>query len=62
MTLQEAQVLALQVLKTVMEEKLEPDNVEVGIIGLDKQYKLLTGARVEELISLLKPSDGEGEI
>ena len=42
MTLEEAQILALHVLRTVMEEKLEPNTVEVGIIGADKQYKLLT--------------------
>lgn len=42
MTLQEAQILALHVLRTVMEEKLEPTTVEVGIIGPDKHYQLLT--------------------
>jgi len=62
MTLEEAQKLALQVLKAVMEEKLEPSTVEVGIIGPDKQYRLLPSQRVEELILLLKPKDGEGEI
>lgn len=42
MTLEEAEILALHVLRTVMEEKLEPNTVEVGIVGPDKQYKLLT--------------------
>jgi len=33
-----------------MEDKLEPNTVEIGIIGKDKKYKLLDAQTVNELI------------
>jgi len=59
-TLVEAQSLALLVLKQVMEEKLEPENVEVGVVGLDRKFRLLDTATLAKLISEL-PRTAEDE-
>jgi len=56
LSLQEAEILALTVLRQVMEDKLEPNTVEIGIIGKDKKYKLLDAQTVNELILQLKPT------
>lgn len=40
MTLEDAKVLALQILKQVMEEKIQPYNVELGVVSVeDKQFR-----------------------
>lgn len=60
MTLDEAKVLALQILKQVMEEKIRGYNVEVGVIAAtDKQFKLLSEDEISKLIAELKPSEEE---
>jgi 20S proteasome subunit alpha 5 len=52
MTLKEAMVLGLTVLRQVMEEKLTPSNVEIGIIPSDtKKFRLLNGAEIEVRLS-----------
>jgi len=60
LTLDDAKVLALQVLKQVMEEKLESHNVEVGVVSVeDKRFKHLSVAEIEQLIGGLKPEEDE---
>lgn len=60
LTLHEAEVLALQVLKQVMEEKLEAYNVEVGVISTaDRKFRILSNAEVVALIGETKPTDEE---
>ncbi|CAG0914671.1 unnamed protein product [Notodromas monacha] len=50
MTRGEALKQALSILKQVMEEKLSSTNVEVGEVGRDKEFHLLTKEEVEEII------------
>jgi 20S proteasome subunit alpha 5 len=60
LTLHEAKVLSLQVLKQVMEEKLEAYNVEVGVIStVDRQFRILSTSEVVALLSELKPTEEE---
>eukprot|EP01126_Amoeba_proteus_P028561 TRINITY_DN2816_c0_g1_i4.p1 TRINITY_DN2816_c0_g1~~TRINITY_DN2816_c0_g1_i4.p1 ORF type:complete len:173 (+),score=38.17 TRINITY_DN2816_c0_g1_i4:293-811(+) len=60
LSLVEAKILALQVLKQVMEEKLESHNIEIGVVSVDdKLFKHLTIDEIEELITELKPVDDE---
>jgi 20S proteasome subunit alpha 5 len=54
MTLQEAETLALTVLRQVMEEKLSNTNIEVGAVSAaTKKFKLYTGTELEEVIRRL---------
>eukprot|EP00931_Biecheleriopsis_adriatica_P081572 TRINITY_DN5491_c0_g1_i2.p1 TRINITY_DN5491_c0_g1~~TRINITY_DN5491_c0_g1_i2.p1 ORF type:complete len:270 (-),score=70.33 TRINITY_DN5491_c0_g1_i2:71-880(-) len=54
MTLKEAEILALTVLRQVMEEKLSKTNVEVGIVPTStKQFKVYSPDELEELIGRL---------
>lgn len=50
MSLREAQVLVLQVLKDTMEEKIGTSNVELATIAPGTGYKLHDAASLEELI------------
>jgi len=60
LTLPEATLLALQVLKQVMEEKLEAWNVEVGLIATsEKKFRLLPPAEIATLLEQLKPTEAE---
>jgi len=60
LTLREAEVLALQVLKAVMEEKLEAFNVEVGVVTTqDARFRILSNDEVVQLLGELKPTDEE---
>lgn len=48
MTLQEAQVLALKILRQVMKEKLSNTNVEVSIIRTEtKKYEALSRSQIQ---------------
>jgi 20S proteasome subunit alpha 5 len=48
MTLKEAMILGATVLRQVMEEKLTPANIEVGIVEAStKKFRLLSGAEIE---------------
>jgi 20S proteasome subunit alpha 5 len=49
-TLEEAQALAMRVLKTVMEEKLTAENIEVSLVT-ERGYKALS---TEEISALLQ--------
>lgn len=56
MTLQEAENLALVVLRQVMEEKLTSSNVEVGVVPADsKLFKIYTGEEVQLVVDRLPP-------
>eukprot|EP01125_Pyxidicula_operculata_P000942 TRINITY_DN10813_c0_g1_i1.p1 TRINITY_DN10813_c0_g1~~TRINITY_DN10813_c0_g1_i1.p1 ORF type:complete len:270 (+),score=70.97 TRINITY_DN10813_c0_g1_i1:60-812(+) len=60
MTLEEAEVLALTVLRQVMEEKLESYNVEVGVVTTDnKKFQLHEEKKIADIISKLKPREEE---
>ena len=52
--------LGLQVLKQVMEEKLEAYNVELGVVATsDRQFRVLPHAEVQALLQELKPTEEE---
>eukprot|EP00736_Rhodelphis_marinus_P012053 Rmarinus@m.27838 len=53
MTLEEAETLAVTVLKQVMEEKINASNIEVGAVRLDGVFKLYAKEKLEEVISRL---------
>ncbi|ORY07443.1 N-terminal nucleophile aminohydrolase [Basidiobolus meristosporus CBS 931.73] len=53
MTLQEAETLALKVLKQVMEEKLNSINVELASIVPGEKFRLYNKAELEEVIARL---------
>ncbi len=54
MKLHEAEKLALEVLKQVMEEKISATNVEVGVVTTrDKQFRLLTKEELEVRLKTL---------
>lgn len=52
MTLDEAKSLAMRVLKTVMEEKLTPENVELSLVTRDG-YRSLSVAEISQLMQQL---------
>merc|ERR1711948_182520 len=53
MTLQEAETLALTVLRQVMEEKLTNKNIEVAVVGGDKKFHAFTTQELEDVIQRL---------
>ncbi|KAK9728501.1 proteasome component pup2 [Basidiobolus ranarum] len=53
LTLQEAETLALKVLKQVMEEKLNSTNVELASITPETKYKLYNQEQLQEVIDRL---------
>lgn len=54
MTLKEAQILALSILKQVMEEKINSINVEIAIVRSNtKKYQVLSKDEIQNLISAL---------
>jgi len=60
MTIEEAEVLALTVLRQVMEEKLESFNIEVGVVTTkEKVFKLHSEAKIASIIAKLKPREEE---
>jgi len=60
MTMEEAKILALHVLRQMMEEKITSKNVEVAIISTeDKKFKCLSVEEIQQLIDILPPSENE---
>eukprot|EP01129_Flabellula_baltica_P000363 TRINITY_DN10388_c0_g1_i1.p1 TRINITY_DN10388_c0_g1~~TRINITY_DN10388_c0_g1_i1.p1 ORF type:complete len:250 (+),score=75.18 TRINITY_DN10388_c0_g1_i1:49-798(+) len=56
MSLEDAQLLALQVLRQVMEEKISARNIEMGIITTEeKKFRTLTVDELENWIDRLQP-------
>jgi len=53
MTLQEAQILTLRVLKQVMEEKLDQHNVQVAQVTVDKGFEILDETSLQTVIELM---------
>ncbi|EIM83221.1 proteasome subunit alpha type 5 [Stereum hirsutum FP-91666 SS1] len=53
MTLQEAHILALRVLKQVMEEKLDHHNVQLAQVTPDKGFSILNEASLKEVIDAM---------
>uniref|UniRef100_A0A1I8I2Y8 Proteasome subunit alpha type n=2 Tax=Macrostomum lignano TaxID=282301 RepID=A0A1I8I2Y8_9PLAT len=58
MSLRDALVLALKILKQVMEEKLDMTNVEVVTVTPDRKYHLLAKEEVEAVIAEVGSSSG----
>lgn len=56
MTLDEANTLALKVLKQVMEEKLDENNVQLAQVTPEGGFKILTEAELKAAIETL-PAD-----
>jgi len=50
MTLEEAQILILRVLKQVMEEKLDQHNVQLAQVTKDRGFEILTEEKLQTLI------------
>uniref|UniRef100_A0A6B2LFQ5 Proteasome subunit alpha type n=1 Tax=Arcella intermedia TaxID=1963864 RepID=A0A6B2LFQ5_9EUKA len=60
MTLEEAEVEALTILRQVMEEKLEPFNIEVAVIRTnDRKFTTYDEDRIQAIIAKLKPREEE---
>ncbi|KAK7464431.1 proteasome component pup2 [Stygiomarasmius scandens] len=53
MTLQEAQILTLRVLKQVMEEKLDHNNVQLAQVTPTKGFEILDEAKLKTVIDLM---------
>ncbi|OJT07989.1 hypothetical protein TRAPUB_1114 [Trametes pubescens] len=53
MTLQEAQVLTLRVLKQVMEEKLDHHNVQLAQVTPGQGFEILNEVRLKEIIDIM---------
>jgi 20S proteasome subunit alpha 5 len=53
MTLREAQVLVLRVLKQVMEEKLDQHNVQLAQVTTDKGFHILDERALKEVIDTM---------
>lgn len=53
MSLQEAQLLTLRVLKQVMEEKLDHHNVQLAQVTHDKGFEILDEVRLKEAIDAM---------
>ncbi|CAK5264319.1 unnamed protein product [Mycena citricolor] len=53
MTLQEAQILTLRVLKQVMEEKLDQHNVQVAQVTPEKGFEILDETTLKNVIELM---------
>jgi len=60
MSLEEAEILAITVLRQVMEEKLESFNIEVGAVTTkEKVFKMYSEQRIANIITKLKPREEE---
>jgi 20S proteasome subunit alpha 5 len=53
MTLLEAQVLTLRVLKQVMEEKLDHHNVQLAQVTADKGFEILDEHQLKDVIDAM---------
>ena len=52
MTIEEAETLALATLKQVMEEKVTPTNVEIGVVlNSTKQFTIYSPDKLEQIIA-----------
>lgn len=54
MTLQEAETLALSVLKSVMEEKLNKTNVQIASVTPEQRFRIYTEEELQEIINRLQ--------
>lgn len=63
MTLEEAQVLTLKVLKQVMEEKLDENNVQLAIVTPTQRFSILKKEQLKGVIDQIEtaaaPAEGE---
>ena len=53
MTLEEAETLALRVLKSVMEEKLNKSNIQVASVTADQNFKIYEEQKLQTIIDRL---------
>ena len=53
MTLEEAQILILRVLKQVMEEKLDQHNVQLAQVTKEQGFEILTEEKLQTLIETM---------
>ena len=53
MTLEEAQILILRVLKQVMEEKLDQHNVQLAQVTKENGFEILTEEKLQTLIETM---------
>ena len=54
LTLKEAETLTLRTLKQVMEEKLDPKNVQLSSITKDKGFRIYTDEEMKECVGQLE--------
>jgi len=60
MTLDEAEVLALTILRQVMQDKLESFNIEVGVVTTkEKVFRMHNETKIATIVSKLKPREEE---
>ncbi|GMM43980.1 proteasome core particle subunit alpha 5 [Pichia kluyveri] len=61
LTLREAEVLSLKILKQVMEEKLESNNAQLASVTKDGGFRVYSDKEVAEIIEFLKQQEKENE-
>lgn len=59
LTLKEAEVLALKVLKQVMEEKLDNQNAQMASVTKDGGFRIYSDAELQDIITKLKEQEKE---
>ncbi len=57
MTLEEAEVLGLSVLKQVMKEKINDHNVEVASVTIDKGFRIYSIDEVKQIVGKIKEDE-----
>ncbi|MDC6273994.1 proteasome subunit alpha type-5 [Lacticaseibacillus paracasei] len=61
LTLKEAEVLTLKILKQVMEEKLDSKNTQLASVTKDKGFRIYSDDEVAQIIEVVKQQEKEGE-
>lgn len=61
LTLQEAEMLVLKILKQVMEEKLDAKNAQLASVTVENGFKIYEDEKTFELIEVLKQQEKERE-
>ncbi|GAV30304.1 proteasome [Pichia membranifaciens] len=61
LTLKEAEVLSLKVLKQVMEEKLDSNNTQLASVTKEGGYKIYSDEEVAKIIELVKEQERDDQ-
>lgn len=61
LTLKDAELLALKILKQVMEEKLDLNNAQLASVTKEKGFQIYSDEKMSEIVEALKSQEKEGE-